>query len=397
MAAAIAATPVYAYASETDGSGENVSVEVENVDTGSAESESGETVTEANGSAETGTVETGNVETESAEAVTEESGSVESDTGETASGETESSSDDWLEVITSDDEEGQDTATGTADTSETINADDNVKFEAGDVPYIAFGADLTADQKQKVLDLMGLKDADISGYDMVTVTNEEEHQYLDDYIDPAKIGTKALSSVLILKGEPDSGISVSTKNINYCTVGMYKNALATAGLTDAQVIVAGPFELSGTAALIGAMKAYSEMTGETVDTEALDVALDELVITGSVREKYDDLSAGEAEELIAYLKGKVLSENLTEDQMKSLIKEGAAQYGVELDDSEITQIVGFLDKLKGVDIDTDEIMGYAEDLYNKFKDVEIDEETQNLFLKILNAIIEFFRKLFGAE
>ncbi len=299
--------------------------------------------------------------------------------------------------MTDDASAGDTTTIGALDGSDTeINADDNVKVEIGDVPYLALGADLTAEQKQTVLNLMGIGDVDLSGYDIVTVTNEEEHQYLDSYIDSATIGTRALSSVVIMKDEPGSGISVSTKNINYCTVGMYRNALATAGLQDAKVIVAGPFELSGTAALIGAMKAYSQMTGESVDTAALDIALDELVLTGSVREKYDALSGGEAEELIAYLKGMVVSEDLSTDQIKKLIKDGADQYGVSLSDDEINNICGFLDKLKDVDLDTDEIMGYAENLYDKFKDIKIDEETQNFFLKIINAIIEFFKKLFGA-
>ena len=311
------------------------------------------------------------------------------------SGNTESSGDEVIKVV------GEDGSISEVNLDEggkakDINKDDEVKVTSDDVPYLALGADLNADQKQKVLDLMGIGDKDLSGYDVVTVTNAEEHQYLDGYIDSATIGTKALSSVLIMEGEAGSGISVSTKNINFCTVGMYKNALATAGLTDAEVIVAGPFELSGTAALIGAMKAYSQMTGEAIDTGALDTALDELVLTGSVREKYDALSGGEAEELIAYLKGKVLSEDLSDDQIKKLIKDGAEVYGVSLSDDEINSIVGFLDKLKDIDIDEEEIMGYAEDLYEKFKDVKIDEETQNFFLQIINAIINFFKKLFGA-
>ena len=138
------------------------------------------------------------------------------------------------------------------------------------------------------------------------------------------------------------------------------------------------------------------MTGEAIDTGALDTALDELVLTGSVREKYDALSGGEAEELIAYLKGKVLSEDLSDEHIKKLIKDGAEVYGVSLSDDEINGIMGFLDKLKEIDIDEEEIMGYAEDLYEKFKDVKIDDETQNFFLQIINAIIEFFKKLFGA-
>ena len=51
---------------------------------------------------------------------------------------------------------------------------------------------------------------------------------------------------------------------------MYKNALATAGISDANIIVAGPFELSGTAALVGILKAYKDMTGEEVDDDLVE-------------------------------------------------------------------------------------------------------------------------------
>ena len=54
------------------------------------------------------------------------------------------------------------------------------------------------------------------------------------------IGTRALSSVLIEKKDKGNGIKVTTSNITYCTTGMYQNALATAGVTDADVRVAGP-------------------------------------------------------------------------------------------------------------------------------------------------------------
>ena len=44
-----------------------------------------------------------------------------------------------------------------------------------------------------------------------------------------------------------SGMSVTTSNITWCTGEMYISALATAGITDARIVVAAPFEVSGTA------------------------------------------------------------------------------------------------------------------------------------------------------
>lgn len=198
-----------------------------------------------------------------------------------------------------------------AGSATTVFADEEdkkaeVQVEENDKPYVSFGEDLTAEQKQKVIDLMGLDADEEDDWDISYVTNEEEHQYLDSYISSSQIGSKALSSVVILQREDGNGINVTTKNINYCTEGMYQNALATAGMEDADVIVAGPFELSGTAALVGALKAYSEMTGEKVSEESLDTALNELVITGEIADSTGDTE--EIEGMVAYLKKEVVED-----------------------------------------------------------------------------------------
>ena len=158
-------------------------------------------------------------------------------------------------------------------------ADDNVVIKESDKPYLALGADLSEDQKNTVLSLMGIDPAQLGNYDVVTVNNSEEHQYLDAYIPSSQIGSKSWSSVVIVKKEKGNGINISTKNISYCTVGMYKNALVTAGIEDADIIVAGPKNISGTAALVGVFKAYQEMTGKELPQENVDTALNELVLT----------------------------------------------------------------------------------------------------------------------
>ena len=169
-------------------------------------------------------------------------------------------------------------------------------------PYISLGADLNAQQKDIVLALLGVTEADLDNYEVLQVTNKDEHEYLDDYLSASVIGTKALSSVRIEKGEEGKGIHVETKNITYCTSGMYTNALITAGITDADVIVAGPFELSGTAALVGAMKAYEAMTGETLSDDREDAATNELVLTSELAQS---IGSDDAEKLIALVKDKV--------------------------------------------------------------------------------------------
>ena len=215
--------------------------------------------------------------------------------------------------------------------------DDNVVITEQDKPYLALGANLSEAQRNTVLGLMGIDPASLNDYQVTTVTNEEEHQYLDEYLDASTIGSRALSSVVIVKREKGAGIHISTRNIFYCTVGMYKNALATAGLEDADVIVAGPFPLSGTAALIGAMKAYADMEHTDIEPAILDTAMNEIVVTGGL---VDSLGAeSQPEEFIAYIKQKVLEEGeKSVEGIHRIIEEACSLFDVSLNDTQKNQI-----------------------------------------------------------
>ena len=139
-----------------------------------------------------------------------------------------------------------------------------------------------------VLDLLGLTESDLQNCTVVQVTNQEEHEYLDEYLSSAVIGNRAISSVKVVNKDKGNGINVETRNINYCTESMYQNALATAGLEDADVTVAGPFSVSGTAGLIGAIKAYDTMTGKDTAEESIEAATQELVTTSELGESMGD-------------------------------------------------------------------------------------------------------------
>ena len=54
-------------------------------------------------------------------------------------------------------------------------------------PYLSLGADLSASQKSKVLELLGVKENELDQYKVVKVTNKDEHKYLDDYLDSSVI------------------------------------------------------------------------------------------------------------------------------------------------------------------------------------------------------------------
>ena len=274
-----------------------------------------------------------------------------------------------------------------------VNADDNVVIAADDKPYLALGENLSSEQRAAVLGLMGIDAASLGDYNVVYITNAEEHQYLDAYLSSDKIGTRALSSVVIVKREEGSGLNISTKNINYCTIGMYKNALATAGLKDADVIVAGPSPISGTAALIGAMKAYAEMTGEPVDEDSLDAAMNEIVVTGELSNIITNADDGEVEEFIAYVKQKVLEGGLEdESSIRSCIDEALEKYSFSMTDDEKDELTSVLVKISKLDIDVDSLLNQAKSLYDKIRN---SEDAQGFFAKIFQGIRDFFKNLFN--
>lgn len=247
-------------------------------------------------------------------------------------------------------------------------------------PYLALGADLKEDQLQVVLDKMGIAKEDLEDYDVVYITNEEEHEYLDGYIDSSVIGTNALSCVMVKETDAGSGLRLTTVNINYCTINMYRNALITAGVENADILVVGPFPLSGTAALIGAMKAYEEMSGETLDEEAQQIALAELVVTGDVVSTGDtEEESDKLQEVIDYIKAEVIAGDITDlEEIKDIIANAELQFNISLTDEQKQQIADLMQKIADLDIDPTKLLEQAGDLYDKYGETVLAEAKEIL-------------------
>ena len=265
----------------------------------------------------------------------------------------------------------------------------NVPALAADSNYcVALGADLSAEEKSKVLGIMDLSEDDLDGHE-VTVTNQEEHKYLDDYLSASVIGSRALSSVYVREASDGYGIQVTTHNITYCTTGMYQNALATAGLKNATVVVAGPFDLSGTAALIGAVKAYSELSGEPIQAEALEAATDELVTTGEIAE---DIGSSDAEALVGAVKDTIVAEGITdEDGINQAIDDAAKKLDITLSDEDKVKINDVMQKVGDLDLNADDLKEQAKQLYDKLGELNVSkEQVQGWFSKLLAWLKQLF-------
>lgn len=119
---------------------------------------------------------------------------------------------------------------------------------------VTLGADLSPEQRAALLMRFGAVD----GTDTIlTITRDEQIAAMQNII-PVDAGYLAISSSALTCPQPGSGLLVSTENIARVTPAMYSGALLTAGIADAQLLVAAPPDAvsDGMTALTGIFRAF---------------------------------------------------------------------------------------------------------------------------------------------
>lgn len=252
---------------------------------------------------------------------------------------------------------------------------------------VTLGKNLTEDQKQTMLNEMEADDQS----QVIEVSNDEEHKYLGNYIPKAQIGTKAISSSAITIEKSGSGLEVNTKNINWVTDEMYLNALMTAGVKDATIQVSAPFEVSGTAALTGLLKAYEVTSDEAIPEEVKQVANEELVKTAELGDKVGEENASA---LMAKIKEEIANNGVpeTDAEFRELIEKAASDLGITLSEEEINSLVALFNKMKDVNVDWDQVGQQLDKAKDKISNFIDSEEGQNF----LDQLKEFFIALWDA-
>ena len=228
---------------------------------------------------------------------------------------------------------------------------------------VTLGADLTAEQRAKVLQFFNLTEERLAELNVITVTNADERRYLEGTLDDAVIGDKTWSCSYIQPLD-SGGIQVQTANLNYVTRNTLYNALQTAGVENCNLVVTAPFEVSGTGALTGIFMAYEDQ-GVQLDETRKTIATEELVETASLEQEYGEGVA----ELISDVKNQVASstENLSDEQIIAMIKAAAATRGIVLTDEAINLILDIARKIQALDIDPNTFQNTLEEL-NKLLD-----------------------------
>lgn len=264
-------------------------------------------------------------------------------------------------------------------------------FADGEVQARAvIGANLDENQIAAVYQLFNVKRGDVKE---MTVTNAEEREYLEGYVDESLIGTRSISCVYVELLAEGAGMDVTTSNITWCTPEMYISALATAGITDARVVVAAPFEVSGTAALTGVYKAYEDLTGKKLDDLAKAVSTQELTITGELANEIGEM---DSTSIVNDLK-MMLDETaqMTDEEIREQIIQIAATYNVTLTDNQINQLISLCRSLEGLDADA--LKSRVEEVQNTLKKVS-EAKTQVVGFvervkKVVTSVKSFFEKI----
>ena len=257
------------------------------------------------------------------------------------------------------------------------------------------GANLTDAQAAEVYSMFGVERGSVKE---LTITNSEERDYLDGLVDSALIGTNSISCVYLEILPEGSGLEIETKNLTWCTRDMFINALVTGGVEDARIIVAAPFEVSGTAALAGIYKAYEDITGQTLDITAKLISTQELVITSELAEQvgsYDAVTIVNELKLILNE-----TETMTDDELRAEIIAIAGEYGVSLTDGQIDQLITLCRAFEKMDVS--ELRDKVEYVQNTVKKLaEAQEKVSGItatvktvvdrITQLVTRVLDFFR------
>ncbi len=227
---------------------------------------------------------------------------------------------------------------------------------------VTLGADLTQDQKNT---MMNYFKADSSQVQVITVTNQDERDLLGNYVPSEQIGTRTLSCAYV-KPTQSGGIKVRTANLNYVTCNMIATALSTAGVTNCEVVAACPYEVSGTGALTGVMKAYESASGQELDSTKKDLAAKEVVVTGDVAQQ---VGQDNATNIINQAKLQIIGDNIQNaDEIYNIVNNIAVQNGVTLTQDELDTIVSLLQQIAQQNYDIQEMKKTLEDIQQNLED-----------------------------
>ena len=219
---------------------------------------------------------------------------------------------------------------------------------------VTLGADLTDAQKQTMMKYFNVSADQVQ---IMTITNQDEHNHLDNIAPQSQIGSRTLSCAYV-KPTQSGGIKVRTANLNWVTGNMIASSLSTSGVKNCEVVAACPFEVSGTGALTGIQMAYETATGEQLDSTKKELATEEMVVTGTLA---DEVGKNDATTVMNNSKMQVIKDNVQNvDDIYNIVINVAQENNVTLDSDQIDQIVNLLQQIAQQDYNYDDVKATLE-------------------------------------
>ena len=307
-------------------------------------------------------------------------------------------------------------------TVSTAAADSNVQKVIDETyvqPEYVLGYSLDESQKQQTLQMLGYNSSSDSK-PLKTMTPEVYSKIMDVANDSS---LQLYSSVKIQKlgsNKPLEVKIVTPQNITKVTEDMYRNAAVTLGVQHAQITVAAPIPVTGESAL--AWIYYSlEDNGATIPQENKNLAQEELAALSGInaentgKEGYDadKLNVALADIKAAVANAKKNNSNLTADDVRKIVEETLKNYGLtqSVTSDQINLIVNFAINLSNSGVITDSdftktLSDLKDSIVSKagatFNNINLNfdangllQEGGNFFSNIWNAIVNFFKGLFG--
>ena len=210
---------------------------------------------------------------------------------------------------------------------------------------VTIGVNNTAEQRAKIFKYFGVNENEVQ---VLEVNNKEEREYLEGVATEAQLGTKTYSCAYV-QPTNSGGINVKTANITWVTSSMVASTLSTAGMQNANCVIAAVFPVSGTGALTGVMKAFEDASGKKLDEDKKELASEELITTGDLG---DDIGQDKATGVINDVKTEIIK-NGTHDtnQIAQTINNVTNNYNVTLTDAQVKQITDLMEKIAAQNYD----------------------------------------------
>lgn len=265
-----------------------------------------------------------------------------------------------------------------------------ITVKADSATVVTIGADLSDTQRETMFEYFGVDENKVA---VLEVNNKEERQYLEGIAPEKQIGTRTYSCAYIEPMDEGNGINVKMANLNWVTASMIASTLVTAGITDVNVVAAAPFEVSGTGALTGIMKAFEDITGDELDEEKKELATEELITTGTLAE---DIGQDNAAGIMNDVKDAVIAQDISDAVgIEEQVNDSAEKYGISLTDDQVALICSTMEKIAAQDYDYSKIKNTLNTVSQNVADklgLETNEEKVGFFKKIGNWFGGLFNK-----